>query len=149
MRDDDPTAGAAELCPSRRTVLRGVAALGVVLAPGLLAACSDGGSTAAGTADAGARVPVADVPVGQARVVQAGDQRVVVAQPTDGEFVAFSASCTHQGTTVAPEDGLVLRCPNHGSRFDAGDGGAVVNGPATAPLPAVTVTVEGDELVLG
>lgn len=149
MRDDDGPTPSDDICPSRRTVLRGVAALGVVLAPGLLAACSDGGSTAAGTADAGARVPVADVPVGQARVVQAGDQRVVVAQPAAGEFVAFSASCTHQGTTVVPEDGLVLRCPNHGSRFDAGDAAAVLNGPATEPLPAVAVTVEGDELVLG
>lgn len=154
MRDDHLPRD-AEICPSRRTVLRGVASLGVVPAPGLLAACSGDGSSGAatggadGSGGAGARVPVADVPVGQARVVQAGDQRVVVAQPTDGEFVAFSASCTHQGTTVAPEDGLVLLCPNHGSRFDAGDAGAVLNGPATDPLPAVPVAVEGGELVLG
>jgi Rieske Fe-S protein len=97
----------------------------------------------------GARVPASEVPVGQARVVDAGGQRVVVAQPAEGEFVAFSSSCTHQGTTVQSGDGLVLTCPNHGSRFDAGDGGAVVAGPATEPLPSVAVTVEGSDLVLG
>lgn len=143
---DDP-------CPSRRSVLRGIGALGVVLVPGLLAACSDGGSAdgAGGgtTSETGASVPVSEVPVGQARVVDAGGSRVVLAQPSEGEFVAFSARCTHQGTNVDAAEGLVLLCPNHGSRFDAGDGGAVVNGPATAPLEELSVTREGDRLVLG
>ena len=138
-----------ELCPSRRSVLRAATALGVVLAPGLLAGCSDSGGGAGGGATTGARVPVSEVPVGQARVVEAGGSRVVVAQPTEGDFVAFSAQCTHQGATVEAEEGTVLLCPLHGSRFDAGDGGAVVNGPATRALPEVEVSVDGEELVLG
>lgn len=155
-----------ELCPSRRTLLRGLGA--VVIAPGVLVACSSGnsgsddtgsgdtGSGGTSSSDAGsgggsasASVPVADVAVGEARVVDAGGQRVVVAQPTEGEFVAFSATCTHQGTTVQGGDGLTLTCPNHGSQFDAGDGAAVLTGPATAPLASVPVVVEGDRLVLG
>jgi Rieske Fe-S protein len=146
-----------DVCPSRRTVLRGVAALGVVLAPGVLVACSaDGGSggqggspSAGGSTAASGTVPAADVPVGQARIVEAGGQRLVVAQPTPGSYVAFSSICTHQGGAVEPEKGLVLRCPLHGSRFDAGHDGAVVNGPATEPLPSVPVRVDGDQLVLG
>jgi Rieske Fe-S protein len=38
-------------------------------------------------------------------------------------------------------------CPCHGSAFDASSG-AVVNGPATRALPAKTVTVSGDTLVV-
>jgi Rieske Fe-S protein len=60
--------------------------------------------------------------------------------------VAFSATCTHQGTTVGAGEGLTLTCPNHGSQFDASDG-SVVNGPATSALPAVQVVLEGDQLV--
>ncbi|HZI97145.1 MAG TPA: Rieske (2Fe-2S) protein [Actinomycetales bacterium] len=150
---------------------------GVVLVPGVLVACSsdppapadpseasgddgaeDGsedGSEDDGSEDdgsegqpsaAGATVPASEVAVGQARVVDAGGQRVVVAQPTEGEFVAFSATCTHEGTTVGADDGLTLTCPNHGSRFDATDG-SVINGPAARALPAVDVTLEGDQLV--
>jgi Rieske Fe-S protein len=138
-------------------VLRGVAALGVVLAPGVLVACSagDAGSgSEAGGAGSGApsvsgTVPAAEVPVGQARIVEVGGQRLVLAQPTQGSFVALSSTCTHQGGAVEAGNGLVLTCPLHGSRFDAGRDGAVVNGPATEPLPSVPVTVEGDQLVLG
>lgn len=144
------------LCSSRRSVLRGLAGLGgVVLLPGVVVAC---GSSPEASQDAGAPsagggepsgIPASDVAVGTAVVVDAAGQKVVVAQPTDGQFVAFSAKCTHQGTTVDGSDSLVVRCPNHGSRFDLADGAAVVNGPATQPLPEVPVTVRGDQLLLG
>ena len=91
---------------------------------------------------------MADVAVGTAVVVAVGEANYVVAQPAEGEFVAFDATCTHQGTTVEARDGLTLTCPNHGSQFDAAADGAVVTGPATAPLNAVDVTVDGDQLVL-
>jgi Rieske Fe-S protein len=160
-----------DLCPSRRTLLRGLAALGgATLAPGVLVACgatsgpatdpgAEGGgatsdpaaapSSAAPPSAAGGSVPVGEVPVGTARVVDLGDRRVVVAQVSEGEFRAFSANCTHQGTVVNADEGaLTLTCPNHGSRFDAGDGGAVLQGPATEPLPELEVTVEGDSLLV-
>jgi Rieske Fe-S protein len=139
-------------CPSRRSLLRGLGALGgVLLAPGVLTACGSSGDPASGGNASSARgsIPAADVPVGQARVVDVGGQRVVVAQPADGEYTAFSARCTHQGTPVQAGEGLVLTCPSHGSSFDAGAGGAVVTGPATEPLPGVPVRREGDQLVLG
>ena len=126
----------------------------------MLVACSGGDDSAATEDDAGASetpteaaggstVPVSEVAVGTARVVDASGEMVVVAQPAAGEFVAFSAECTHQGTVVGVQDGLMLKCPNHGSEFDAGNGGAVLKGPAERPLPAVAVAVDGDNLVLG
>ncbi|MGJ7442847.1 ubiquinol-cytochrome c reductase iron-sulfur subunit [Aquipuribacter sp. MA13-6] len=107
---------------------------------------TDGGPS--GDAEAEASVPLADVPVGEAVVVDALGSRFVVAQPTAGEVVAFSAACTHQGTPVEPDGGLELRCPNHGSRFDAADAGAVLNGPASAPLAQVQARIEGDLVLL-
>ncbi|MDP9430879.1 MAG: Rieske (2Fe-2S) protein [Actinomycetota bacterium] len=89
-----------------------------------------------------------EVPVGQARVVEVGGQRLVVAQPTAGSFVAFSTTCTHEGTPVNVFQGLELACPNHGSRFSAADG-SVSRGPATAPLATVDVRLAGDQVVLG
>ncbi len=144
-------------CPSRRSVMRGLMTIGgVVLVPGLLTACTSGDDAGSadtgGSADAagaGGTIPAADVAVGTAVVVKVGAESVVVAQPAEGEFVAFNASCTHQGTTVEAGDGLTLTCPNHGSRFDAAADAAVLTGPATQPLAAVDVTLDGEQLVLG
>ena len=38
-----------------------------------------------------------------------------------------------------------LSCPSHGSKF--GFDGAVENGPATTPLAAVSVKVDGENVV--
>ena len=64
----------------------------------------------------------------------------------NGNFVAYSAICTHQACTVAYKDGN-LACPCHGSVFDPADGAAVVAGPAQRPLPEIPVKVEGGEVV--
>jgi cytochrome b6-f complex iron-sulfur subunit len=64
----------------------------------------------------------------------------------NGDFVAYSAICTHQACTVAYQDGN-LACPCHGSVFDPADGAAVVTGPAQRPLPEIPVKVQGGEVV--
>ncbi|GAB3127292.1 Rieske (2Fe-2S) protein [Tsukamurella serpentis] len=109
------------------------------------------GSTSGGEAGkrsrASGKVPVSDVPVGSA-VVIAGATPLVVAQPTEGKFVAFDAACTHKGTVVGAVDGLTLECPAHGSKFNGGTG-AVEQGPAQSPLKSVPVRVEGGTLLVG
>ena len=153
-----PTRDLDDWCPSRRTVMRSLAAIGgVALVPSFLTACAaDDGSSGTGSepdggaasgAGGGVTVPAADVAVGTAVVVADGDDHYVVAQPAEGEFVAYDARCTHQSTVVEARDGLTLTCPNHGSQFDATDG-SVLRDPATQPLAAVTVTLEGALLVL-
>jgi Rieske Fe-S protein len=83
------------------------------------------------------------VPVGGALVLSA--EHLVVTQPTAGEFHCFSSACTHAGCTVRA--GTTLVCPCHGSRFALADG-AVLQGPADAPLPERRITVSGDEIRL-
>jgi Rieske Fe-S protein len=144
--------------PSRRTVL----SAGVVLAgagAATLAGCSpskksDSSSTssaaAAGTASAAGPVvlaAVSAVPVGNALSVTYQGKPALVSQPTAGEIVAFSAICTHQGCTVAPA-GKQFHCPCHGSVYDAATG-AVITGPAPAPLPSIPVHVDGANVVAG
>jgi Rieske Fe-S protein len=146
---------------SRRAVVAGA---GGVAAAGLLTACG-GGSTATAPATTAAAEPVpsaaassapsassgtaltstSDVPVGGGTVF--ADKDVVVTQPTAGEFKAFSATCTHQGCKVKSVADGVIVCPCHGSKFAIADG-AVAAGPAKSPLPAKTISVEGEEILL-
>ena len=73
-------------------------------------------------------------------------QPAVLVHLDSGNFVAYSAVCTHQGCTVAYQ-GAQLACPCHGSIFDPANGAAVVSGPARRPLPEVPVEVSGGEVL--
>lgn len=129
---------------SRRQTLTGAAALGTVP---LLAACGgDEGSdeTATEPPAAGTTLgPAADVPVGGGTIY--ADQKIVVTQPTEGEFKAFTAVCTHQSCLVTKVGAESIDCTCHGSKFSVQDG-SVLNGPATTGLTPVTVEVDGDQL---
>jgi Rieske Fe-S protein len=106
----------------------------------------DSGDAGAGAGAAAAPiVALADVPVGGAVAVDVDGAPYVVAQPEAGSVVAFTAICTHQGCKVAPA-GAQLNCPCHGSQFDAFTG-EVLQGPAEAPLTALAVAVDGDDVV--
>lgn len=86
-----------------------------------------------------------DVPEGGGMIFAA--QKVVVTQPKKGEFKAFSAVCTHQGCAMSRVVDGTIDCPCHGSRFRIADG-SVAHGPATRPLPAKPIKVEGDSISL-
>ncbi|NBE99440.1 Rieske 2Fe-2S domain-containing protein [Nonomuraea sp. KC401] len=141
---------------SRRAVIAGVGASGLALA---VTACGGGTDTAqdAGTtaessapessapqAD-GALAKTADVPVGGGTIL--ADQKIVITQPTEGDFKAFSALCTHKGCPVDSVEGGSIVCPCHGSKFAIADG-AVTDGPADKPLAAQAIKVDGDQITL-
>lgn len=140
----------------RRGVLKGAAVIGVAGAVVGLAACggdddatspSGSPSGAGGGKPSGSIVETSEVPVGGGRVVNAGGTKVVVTQPQDGTFKAFSAVCTHQGCTVGSVEGGTINCPCHGSKFAVADGTPTA-GPAKKPLPEKAVAVEGSSVVL-
>ncbi|MFE7645996.1 Rieske (2Fe-2S) protein [Streptomyces phaeoluteigriseus] len=150
--------------PARRTVVAaaGVAGLAVALtacggsdddasgsAESSGSAGSTGGSesasTGGGAAAGAALTTTADIPEGGGKVFD--DQKVVVVQPTAGEFKAYSAVCTHSGCAVKSIADGVINCPCHNSNFSVTDG-SVKSGPATKPLPEVQITVSGDSITL-
>ena len=147
---------------NRRRALSGSAAVAVGVP--LLAACGDDADTSSdpatssgsdspdssspsedGGAAAGGAVlaSAADVPVGGCLVVP--DAKVVLTQPTEGDFKAFTAVCTHQGCLVESSSDGEIPCPCHASRFSLEDG-SPLSGPATAALAAVEITVDGDSV---
>ncbi|MFC4010263.1 Rieske (2Fe-2S) protein [Nonomuraea purpurea] len=134
---------------SRRTVFAGVGAGGLALA---ISACGGGsdtaqtsGGTESGTPAGGMLAKTADIPVGGGTIFK--DQKIVVTQPTSGQFKAFSAVCTHNGCTVGSVENGVIVCPCHNSKFGIADG-AVTDGPADKPLPAQKIKVDGDQITL-
>ncbi|WP_097869970.1 Rieske (2Fe-2S) protein [Streptomyces sp. rh34] len=87
----------------------------------------------------------ADVPVGGGTVIK--ERKVVVTQPEEGEFRAFSAVCTHASCLVSTVSDGTINCPCHGSKYSITDA-AVEAGPATRPLPAERITVSGGAIRL-
>ncbi|MFG2133347.1 Rieske (2Fe-2S) protein [Streptomyces sp. NPDC048751] len=106
---------------------------------------SPSGAASSGSAGGTALTTTAEIPEGGGKVFEA--QKVVVVQPTKGEFKAFSAVCTHQGCAVKSIADGVINCPCHNSNFSVTDG-SVKSGPAKQPLPSVKIAVSGDQITL-
>lgn len=149
MNNTSPLSRRAALTLGGATVLAGSTVA--------LAACSTGDAAAGGGAgaDGGAAGPsltkgatvveLAKIPVGGTASATVDGKPLLLAQPTAGTVVCFSAICTHQGCTVAAA-AKDFECPCHGSTY-ATDG-SVTNGPAVDPLAKVDVKVDGDSVVI-
>ncbi|GAA1666648.1 Rieske (2Fe-2S) protein [Nonomuraea sp. NPDC048882] len=88
---------------------------------------------------------VSDIPEGGGKVFE--KQKLVVTQPTAGEYKCFTAVCTHQGCLVATVSNKTINCPCHGSKFSIEDG-SVSAGPAGDPLEEKQIEVDGDKIRL-
>lgn len=87
-----------------------------------------------------------DVAPGEAvNFVGDSGEPAVLVHLEDGDFVAYSAVCTHQQCEVAYQDGS-LACPCHGSMFDPANGAEVTAGPAPTPLEEIPVEVRDGEI---
>ena len=161
MSDSTATHRAGD--PSRRALVAGVVGFGVGVP--LVAACgtddsadagggsgsdSGSGSGSGGTGTtSGAIGKTSEVPVGGGKIF--AGEKVVITQPSAGDFKAFSAVCTHQGCVVAEIKGDEIDCTCHGSKFSIVDG-SNTQGPNNSaagsikPLEALKVTVSGDDL---
>jgi len=103
------------------------------LAPGIAVA------TVAQVSASGARrftVPITAPPP-----LPAGDPGLVILLD-DGSFVAYDATCTHEGCRVGWDAATAtLVCPCHGAQFDAAQHGAVLAGPTNVPLVELPLLV--------
>jgi Rieske Fe-S protein len=173
MTDVQPRTGAeiqqdrTGTASTRRVVLMGAGGIGAAAA---LAACgtdSSGtnpngtdfnnnpvpaGSTEAGGTDTGGGntgggggtvlVAASKVAVGGGVILD----ELVVTQPAEGTFKAFSNVCTHQGCKVTEIKNKQIVCRCHSSFFSIEDG-SPISGPAAQPLAATKVELDGDNVV--
>jgi arsenite oxidase small subunit len=146
---------------SRKGFVRLCAALGAgFAAPPLLAACGKsaevepgGGEPLNGGPELGGGETIAKISERDSRTAvpftdaDSGEQAVLL-RLESGEFVAYSALCTHQGCVVASDaqEGM-LECPCHSSVFDPAQSGEAVQGPAQQPLPDIPVEVQDGSVV--
>ncbi len=65
-------------------------------------------------------------------------------------IVAYSAICTHEGCPISGqhENPRMAVCNCHGSTFDVGNNGVVVQGPAVRRLAMLPVTIADGQLVV-
>jgi len=89
---------------------------------------------------------VADVPLGEGRVVTIGDRRIAVFHTASGWY-ALDDSCPHRGGPLS--DGILadrcVACPLHDRRFELATGSALSGG---APVSTHRVVLRGDEVHL-
>lgn len=144
----------SEFETSRRNLLYGIAAAGAAVP--VIAACGSSADIGTPSADVtgpggatteapASGIPTSDIPVGGGAIYP--DEAIVVTQPTEGTFKAFSTRCTHSGCPVDTVADGTIQCPCHGSRFSISDG-SVQDGPARGPLTAKAVTLDGDTLTV-
>jgi len=104
---------------------------------------SAGAQTSGSADDAKELASLSKVPVGGGLIL--ADKKIVITRDSGGTVHAFSAVCTHMGCTVGSVSGGAIKCPCHGSTYDASTG-KNISGPAPRPLSPVNVTVKGDDI---
>jgi cytochrome b6-f complex iron-sulfur subunit len=78
-------------------------------------------------------------------IVRFGNKPVILLRTANGEFRAFSATCTHLDCTVQyRKDMGLIWCACHNGRYDLN--GRNVAGPPPRPLDEYRVVVQGDDI---
>jgi 3-phenylpropionate/trans-cinnamate dioxygenase ferredoxin subunit len=92
-----------------------------------------------------------DIPEGEARRFEVDGHHVAVANLGGGDFRALDAICSHQHAWLdegeVDMDFETIECPKHGSTFDL-ESGRPRSLPATMPVAAHRVKVEGDDILV-
>jgi 3-phenylpropionate/trans-cinnamate dioxygenase ferredoxin subunit len=97
------------------------------------------------------RVPVGDVPEGEARRYSVDGDEIAVVNLGEKGFRAVDAVCSHahyhlDEGEVDTDDGTI-ECPKHGSTFDL-ETGRPRTLPATQPVATYAVTDDGDDILI-
>jgi thiosulfate dehydrogenase [quinone] large subunit len=94
-------------------------------------------------------IELAKINVGETHKFALGNGMPAILFRTKTGVFAYSATCTHEGCTVAYQSSnKSLYCPCHGAEFDPFKNGGVIAGPTRDALPTVKVKITGDWVVL-
>lgn len=90
---------------------------------------------------------VSEVAVGEMKLVEVDGEEIVIAN-VDGEYFAFSDTCTHEGGPLSDGDleGRIVTCPWHFTPFDVKTGEAQEGGVTDDPIAIFDVRVVGQEI---
>ena len=90
---------------------------------------------------------VADLKPNQGRIFKFGSKPGLLVKTPEGEYRAFSATCTHLDCTVQyRQEEKLIWCACHNGRYDLT--GKNVSGPPPRPLEEFKVNVRGDEIIV-
>jgi cytochrome b6-f complex iron-sulfur subunit len=82
-----------------------------------------------------------------AKVFRFGSEPAILIRTAEGQFLAFTAVCTHLGCTVQYRPDLrEIWCPCHNGTYNLQ--GRNISGPPPRPLVEYKVHVQGDDIVV-
>lgn len=80
-------------------------------------------------------------------IIKFGSKPVLLIRNSNGEFKAFSATCTHLDCTVQYRNDFgLIWCACHNGKYDLN--GRNVSGPPPRPLETFDVTLQGDDVLI-
>ena len=89
-----------------------------------------------------------EIPVGERKRIKVNDQRISIFNIA-GEYYAIHDTCPHKKTAPLIRgtlDGIAIKCPNHGYRFDLKTGECNISPDFNAKI--FQIKVEGGEIFL-
>ena len=88
-----------------------------------------------------------EIAPGEMKLVDVDGEEVVIAN-VDGEYFAFSNTCTHEGGPLVEGelDGDIVTCPWHSTPFNVKTGEAQEGGVTDDPVPVYEVRLDGDDI---
>jgi cytochrome b6-f complex iron-sulfur subunit len=90
---------------------------------------------------------VNDMAKDSGKIIKFGSKPVLVIRLENGNYRAFSATCTHLGCIVQyRKDFGQIYCACHNGRYDLN--GKNVSGPPPAPLQKYNVSLKGDDVMI-
>jgi len=90
---------------------------------------------------------IVEIKPNQGKIFKFGSKPGLLVQTPEGEYRAFSATCTHLDCTVQyRQEEKLIWCACHNGRYDLT--GRNVSGPPPRPLEEFKVNVRGDEIIV-
>jgi len=90
---------------------------------------------------------VEDMEKNSGKIIKFGNKPVIVVRKSDGEYVAFTAVCTHLDCIVQfRKDLKLIYCACHNGKYDLN--GRNVSGPPPAPLEKYGIVIQNNEVIV-